>query len=377
MKLISKILFFAFMMANLLVYGQTVGLNYQALILAESVTEIPGTDIVRNDVPLSSEKVTLRFTVSNEDNVEYVEEHTVITDENGLVSLIVGEGKPVENLFTDIFWDGKLKYLDVEIDILSNSEGFTFLNSQKILYIPHNAHVKIVDKLSVLGSVHHEGDMVWLTDANDNKNPSLMIWSNDKWIPVSEDIDPTNELKIIVVEDDADRSVQLPVPVDGDQVWNKATNEVETYIEGVWKSSVVRNIYGNGLNQVGNVVELGGELTKPTEINTSATNTLAIKNMLESNSTQDQLVVVEPATGVLRTKSLTGAVQKKEVVYFANDGQSQFNTPFPIDQKDRVDVYRNGVKIDFTVVGASSIEVESEAVCYKDDKIRIVQLYIN
>jgi hypothetical protein len=117
-------------------HGQTQGLNYQAVILNTSEIEIPGTNVKENQVPLGLEDITFRFSVSNKDEIEYIEEQTVTTDASGMVSLIVGEGTPISATFQDIVWDGKLKYLNIEIDILNNNDGFIFLDTQKILYIP-------------------------------------------------------------------------------------------------------------------------------------------------------------------------------------------------------------------------------------------------
>jgi len=132
----KKIILFLFLLVSSFLHGQTQGLNYQAVILNTSEIEIPGTNVKENQVPLGLEDITFRFSVSNKDEIEYIEEQTVTTDASGMVSLIVGEGTPISATFQDIVWDGKLKYLNIEIDILNNNDGFIFLDTQKILYIP-------------------------------------------------------------------------------------------------------------------------------------------------------------------------------------------------------------------------------------------------
>lgn len=132
----KKIILFLFLLVTSFLHGQTQGLNYQAVILNTSEIEIPGTNVKENQVPLGLEDITFRFSVSNKDEIEYIEEQTVTTDASGMVSLIVGEGTPIRATFQDIVWDGKLKYLNIEIDILNNNDGFIFLDTQKILYIP-------------------------------------------------------------------------------------------------------------------------------------------------------------------------------------------------------------------------------------------------
>ena len=125
----KKIILFLFLLVSSFLHGQTQGLNYQAVILNTSEIEIPGTNVKENQVPLGLEDITFRFSVSNKDEIEYIEEQTVTTDASGMVSLIVGEGTPISATFQDIVWDGKLKYLNIEIDILNNNDGFIFLDT--------------------------------------------------------------------------------------------------------------------------------------------------------------------------------------------------------------------------------------------------------
>ena len=125
----KKIILFLFLLVSSFLHGQTQGLNYQAVILNTSEIEIPGTNVKENQVPLGLEDITFRFSVSNKDKIEYIEEQTVTTDASGMVSLIVGEGTPISATFQDIVWDGKLKYLNIEIDILNNNDGFIFLDT--------------------------------------------------------------------------------------------------------------------------------------------------------------------------------------------------------------------------------------------------------
>jgi hypothetical protein len=257
MNLLTKTTFLLFLLTSKFVLGQTPGFNYQALILNTADAEIPGTDFTEKTA-LAKEDIVLRFSITTANSIEYIEEHEVTTSANGMVSVIVGEGIPITSTFDKINWDGDLKYVEVEIDILSNRDGFVFLDAQKILYIPH----------------------------------------------------PT---------------------------------------------------------------KLGGILTEPTEITTSVTNTLAIKGLEPSVLTNDEIVMVEKETGILRRKSVSSLIKREETVFFAIDNQSQFKTPNPINNPAKLDIYRNGIRIDFTVIDANTIELET--ICYANDKIRIVQLY--
>ena len=279
MKFLHKIQLFLFLLNSIFVLSQTPGFNYQALILNTKVIQIPGTDVLDNKVPLGLEDVILRFTITNETTTEYTEKHTITTDENGMVSVIVGEGFSIDNSFYDINWNGKLKYLNVELNILSNNDGFVFLDKQKILYIPQP------------------------------KN--------------------TNNLTVAL----------------------------------------------NGLYLNDNNIKLGGTLIEPTVIATNTTNTLAIKGLQESTNTEDKIVVTDKNTGVLKQKPVSSFLKKRQIIITASNGQLEFPTPLKITNTNKIDVYRNGVHINFTTTNNTTIKLESEAKCYQGDQIRIIQLY--
>jgi hypothetical protein len=380
MKNIRKIWLFLFLMTSTIVLGQTPGFNYQALILNNEEVQIPGTDVTNNKIPLSLEDITLRFTITNDVGIEYTEEHTITTDENGMVSVIVGEGTPINFTFEDINWDGKLKYLNVELNIISNSEGFVFLDTQKILYIPHpsngTGNVRIVNTLEELTPPYNLGDLIWITNFGPNNNPTLLIWDGNNWIPVNEDYDPTNELGLVVVTDDNERDTQFARAVDGDQVWNKSCKCIQVFNDSNWVS--ITTLALNGLTKIDNTIKLGGTLTEATILKTNTTNTLAIEGLDESTDNEDLFVVIDKNTGVLRYQkapTISTVSQKKELIIYATDGQIEFPTPLNITNVEKINVYRNGINISFTALNTNTIKLEPEAVCYENDKIRIVQLY--
>lgn len=375
------IIFLFLLLSTFIGYSQTPGFNYQALILNTTEIQIPGTDIPANKIPLSLEDIQLRFTITNEAGIEYIEEHTIVTDENGMVSLIVGEGTPITSSFSQINWDGKLKYLNVELNILNNNEGFIFLDSQKILYIPHpssggSSQVLTVTSTTDLTPPYEEGRLVWMTSFGESGIPSLVIWDGDQWVPVNSDYDATNELGLISVEDATTRGARFPNPAIGDQVWNQLCECIEVYDGTSWvvPKAAVSDVE-NGLTKEEDIIQLGGELTTPTEITTSATNTLAITNLEESSATDAKMLVVEKDTGILKTQPITSIIKQDQIIIKAVDGQLQFTTPIPITSKDKIEVYRNGARIDFVAIDETTIELEPEAVCYQNDEIRIVQIH--
>ena len=377
MRFIHKVQLFLFLFAGAVMFGQTPGFNYQALILNSESIRIPGTDILANQVPLGLEDITLRFTITNDAGIEYTEEQSVTTDENGMISLIVGEGTPITNNFEDIIWNGKIKILNVELDIHSSIDGFVFLDSQKILYLPQPnrlTNIEIVNTIGDLSPPYQKGDIIWLTEYGSNANPTLIIWDGANWVPVNNDFDPTNELGLITVANDAARDSQFLNPVVGDQAWNQDCKCTQVFDGSSWTSSRTAEAL-NGLYKDDTTIKLGGPLTEPTEITTTTTNTLAIKGLENSTNNEDNILVLDKNTGAIKQKSMSSITQQEQIIIVATDGQLEFSTPLNITSVDKIDVYRNGVRIDFTAVNTTTIKLEPEAQCYKNDKIRIVQLY--
>ena len=362
------------------VYSQTEGINYQALILNSDEVQIPGTNVSRYKIPLTLEEVSFKFTITQGNSTElYSELQRTVTDENGMVSLIVGEGEPIYSLFENIVWDGTLKYLNVEIDILSQDEGFVFLDTQKILWLPQTIEVTnlfIAPKTGDLSNIDNQvGEIAWVADFDSNGNGSLVIWDGTSWVPVQKDFDPTNELGLVVANDASVRDTLFPVPAIGDQVWNRDCGCIQVF-DGIQWLVIDESVAAeSGLHVLNNNVRLGGNLTTPTTIETSAGNTLAITNLQKSTLADDEVLVTEKTTGIIRKKALSDLVQEEVVLIVANDGQTQFNTPLPITNYKKINVYRNGVRIDFSQINTATIEIEAEATCYQGDEIRIIQFF--
>lgn len=64
-----------------------------------------------------------------------------------------------------------------------------------------------------------------------------------------------------------------------------------------------------------------------------------------------------------------------KAIYTANAGDAVFNTPRVIRDEQEIQVFRNGVQVNFTATpGTSFITLEAAAICKKDDEIKIIQL---
>lgn len=133
----------------------------------------------------------------------------------------------------------------------------------------------------------------------------------------------------------------------------------------------------NGLTATSGKVQLGGTLTAPTTLTASTVNTLSLQGIQTGNISTDSLLVIVPNTGIIRKLSATSLETNmyKSIAYASADGQKQFSTPSIITDIKKLQVYRNGINVEFTgATGSGTIELEDPASCYVDDEIKIIQL---
>ena len=128
------------------------------LLNAQSPSKFSYQSILRDSKGslLVNQAVGIQFTIlkgSSAGTTEYVENHIVNTNENGLVSLIIGEGKSTDSL-TDINWGDGEFYLLSEIDLLGGS-NYTISITTPLISVPFALHANtatIADSLIGGGS---------------------------------------------------------------------------------------------------------------------------------------------------------------------------------------------------------------------------------
>lgn len=350
------------------VFSQTTGIPYQAYITTN--IDVPGEEVV---VPLANTEILLEFVVKDEHgNIEYIEHISVTTDEYGLVSTVVGAGygTPQNSTnFSDIDWNGLSKTLDMGIDF-SNAGDFTDHSQMPIMYIPSPTTTTTEGLVSSTGAptatnpANPEAGDIYVDEATGyvyTFNSTTHAWESQHETLTSLTVETNDNGSPTDTSDDYDQLVYTNE--------NKDKNNID--IRSFVKAS-------NGLSVVTSTVELGGALTKPTDITTSMANTLSITGLTEEtafNPNEDQVVVLDQHSGILKRSSLAALfVQKENVWVAANDGETDFDTPLIITSIEKVNVFRNGARVGFTALDNDTIKLEAEATCFKGDEIRIVQL---
>lgn len=159
---------------------------------------------------------------------------------------------------------------------------------------------------------------------------------------------------------------------DSVMVVNPTTGQVK-YISA---SSLFNALsFSNGLTKTGNVVELGGNLTKSTTITTDGDNTLKIAGLQSGNLATDSLVV-SAADGTLKRVTAESLLQSGDQSFTATAAQTTFSVANMPAQVSKVSVYRNGVKLlattDYTTTaGTVTLTSAMAALVTADDVIEV------
>lgn len=159
-------------------------------------------------------------------SVVYEEQHTIQTNEYGLVSLAIGEGTDREGRMDGIEWGSDEFFLNVFIDI-NGGTAFTNIGSTQILSVPYALHAKTVEE-------------------NDDA-----------------DADPENEIQSLTLTDSTlslslSNSVNLPLKTKGD-----TTIYTDTMSVGIGTSDPKATLDVNGDANIEGDITIGGTKLRP------------------------------------------------------------------------------------------------------------------
>jgi hypothetical protein len=142
----KKLFLFAlglFMITKL--FGQSQGINYQAVIIDMHPQEVPGPDVSENILP--NHTIIIRFSVLNSaGTIDYQEEQETTTDAYGMINLTIGKGTQTissPGSFADIDWNGTPKALKVDISFSNIEVFFTDFSYQELSFVPYAYHKNI------------------------------------------------------------------------------------------------------------------------------------------------------------------------------------------------------------------------------------------
>lgn len=144
------------------------GMNYQAVARDEA-----GQVITNHSIAL---KVAL-VSKSADQTEYYSETHQVITDQNGLFKIVIGEGKAAIGQFADVPWAKDQIWLNIALDN-NGGKNFTLVSSAKLLSVPYAYHAttatQLVDPASAIELPQEKNQSIyWTTGGNTNTRPTV------------------------------------------------------------------------------------------------------------------------------------------------------------------------------------------------------------
>lgn len=92
----------------------------------------------------------------------YVETHLASTNDNGLVSLKIGNGNLVSGNFSSIDWENGIYYIKTETDI-NGGNNYSITASSQLLSVPYALHAKNVKKYKI-GDFAQGGVVIWVDE---------------------------------------------------------------------------------------------------------------------------------------------------------------------------------------------------------------------
>jgi hypothetical protein len=124
-------------------------LSYQAVI------RNAGNKIVANS-NIGMQISILRTSASG--TAVYVERHFPTTNENGLVTIEIGNGTTVSGSFGTIDWSSDTYYIKTETD-LNGGANYTITGTSQILSVPYALHAKTAEKITGNVFTHYIGEL--------------------------------------------------------------------------------------------------------------------------------------------------------------------------------------------------------------------------
>ena len=143
------------------------GINYQAVAIDAEGREIAGVDL--NGGILHSKVFNVRFSIHNDSpqgTMVYQETHSeVISDNNGLFSLVIGHGEvsssSLNTSLLSLNWGEEKKFLKVEFDLKKNDD-YSMVAFEQLMAVPY-AFYALNSKYSETSGSEIDG----VTDNND------------------------------------------------------------------------------------------------------------------------------------------------------------------------------------------------------------------
>lgn len=321
------ILFFVFSLFLTTGFAQVTsqGMKYQAI-----ARDLSGNILAEQQVSLI---VNLHSSNKNALKIYYSEEHTIITNQFGLFSLVIGEGEKGKGNFINIPWSNDDIWMEIAIKY-GNDSSYSTISDSKLLSVPYAFHANTASKLTMngnnignnnlnTGTAHGVPANVWSLQGNRNSNPE-----NDK-------LGTTDTAGLSIVTNDIERievttdSIKFKLPTK----FLEPSTFTELYVE---ENTFLNTKDGETINYGNFTVEnqsptmLTGELNvgtsdlnSITNLNGQVTINATFSNSLQNNINTYPLRVSGSGQGIAITvNDEDPGWDNNFVTFFSGDGEA-------------------------------------------------------
>ena len=207
-------------------------------ILAQSPKQISYQAVIRdaNNELLQNKALGVQISIlknSIEGDAIYIETHTIVTNDNGLLTLSIGSGAMVSGDFQELDWTNGSHFIKIDVDP-NGGTSYNITHTSQLLSVPYALHANTAD--SVAGGVSQRLGL----KLNDNE---LMITNDEASLPV----DLSKYLGEIANLTAAERD-SISSPKTGTIIFCTDCNEMQYYDSRQWLNFYGQ--YGSGADTI-------------------------------------------------------------------------------------------------------------------------------
>ncbi len=301
----------AFIFSCLFIWAQGLpsGINYQAV-----ARDSKGQPMINKDINF---KISL-LAGDAQGKTVYEETHSIQTGEIGMFSIIVGQGKAIRGLFSEVPWSEKQIWMEVAID--ENKTGkYLTLSASKLMAVPYAFHAGTAD--AVIGEeASGRNDLgpsaFWKVNGNNMTFPGSMFMGT---IDLKDLVFKTNSIEAMRISANGDINIKNTLSIGVDlnvgrdaNIGRDANLGRNLNVEGIARFN---NTAQSNTKDDGSVIVEGGVgIEKNVNIggNTEIDGTLGVdgvtslKNTNESTTKDNGALIVEGGVGIEKNVNIGG-----------------------------------------------------------------------
>lgn len=276
---------------SVFVLGQTVvpqGMNYQAV-----ARDAVGQVMANQDISM---KISL-LAGSADGKTVYTEYHQVTTNNIGLFSLTIGEGKTSKKTFAEVPWSSTEVWLDIAL-AEGDDASYNSISTTRLLAVPYAFHAGTAGEVTGAASDEKLTGPFWKSNGNQAVTAPYQFLGTVDNNPL---LIKTNNQERMTIAGNGDISMSSPLSLQDDFSVDGIANFNNTTESTTKDNGSVILDGGIGVEKNANI---GGDMEIDGTLGVDGVTSL--KNTTESTSKDDGALVVEGGAGIEKNANIGG-----------------------------------------------------------------------